>query len=110
MGGLGNINKVKGASKERLGRIIKSQRRGGKAPAQVLTVKVMTKKKQKQLEKAIRNEKRLLVSRGIIEMEEEMKDVVDTPVEKQRVVVEISPELLEVSAAGPGTTLGAPRF
>ncbi|KAG0177205.1 hypothetical protein DFQ28_006366 [Apophysomyces sp. BC1034] len=101
MGGLGNINKVKGASKERLGRIIKSQRRGGKAPAQVLTVKVMTKKKQKQLEKAIRNEKRLLVSRGIIEMEEEMKDVVDTPVEKQRVVVEISPELLEVSAAGP---------
>ncbi|KAF7726142.1 vesicle coat component [Apophysomyces ossiformis] len=101
MGGLGNINKIKGPTKEKLGRIIKSKKRAGQPAAQVLTVKVMSKKKQKQLEKAIRHEKRNLASRGIIEMEEEMKDVETASLEKQRVIVEIAPELLEASAAGP---------
>ncbi|KAI8379680.1 uncharacterized protein BYT42DRAFT_604989 [Radiomyces spectabilis] len=111
MGGVNNINKVKGACIEKKRRMDKRRskaRHGAIAPA-VLTVKTMSKKKQKQYEKALRNERRLLASKGIIQLEEEMTDVVDEPAKKRFVTVEIAPEMLAAAAAGPGTVLGAPQ-
>ncbi|KAL7321750.1 hypothetical protein PS15m_001487 [Mucor circinelloides] len=112
MGGVHNINKIKGHSKDRKARIAKSAAKA-KRPTKpsVTTKRVITKKKQKQLEKALRNEKKLLASKGLIEYEEEMKDVVLPSPGRQRVMTACIPsdEVLAAAAAGPGTTLGGPQ-
>ncbi|KAI8881541.1 hypothetical protein K501DRAFT_222747 [Backusella circina FSU 941] len=112
MGGVSNINKVKGPSTERRHRMRKSIRKASRPTLPTVTsAKVMTKKKQKQLEKAIRNEKKLLAKKGIIEYEEDMKDVVLPDPGRQRVMTACVPsdDILAAAAAGPGTTLGAPQ-
>ncbi|KAI9309381.1 hypothetical protein BJ944DRAFT_258637 [Cunninghamella echinulata] len=103
--GKSNLNKAKGISNEKRSRLLKAKRARTKGSPTVLSVKVLSKKKQKHLEKAIRNEKKLLASKGYIEMEEEMKDAVALAPERRRVVVEIPEEILAASASGPGTTL-----
>ncbi|KAI8642581.1 hypothetical protein BD408DRAFT_343939, partial [Parasitella parasitica] len=77
----------------------------------VTTKRVITKKKQKQFEKALRNEKKLLVAKGLIDYEEDMKDVILPSPGRQRVVSACIPsdEILAAAAAGPGTTLGGPQ-
>ncbi|CAO3629555.1 unnamed protein product [Cunninghamella blakesleeana] len=103
--GKSNLNKVKGISNEKRNRVLKAKRAKTRGSPDVVSVKVVSRKKQKQLEKAICNEKKLLASKGIIEMEEEMKDVVQVAPERRRVVVEIPEEILAAAASGPGTTL-----
>ncbi|KAI9366212.1 hypothetical protein BD770DRAFT_375647 [Pilaira anomala] len=112
MGGVHNINKIKGHSKEGFKRISKSIKKANNPTRPSITTKrVVTKKKQKAIEKAIRNEKKLLASKGLIEYEEEMKDVVLPSPGRQRVMNTCVPseELLAAAAAGPGTTLGGPQ-
>ncbi|KAI8340255.1 hypothetical protein BC941DRAFT_450733 [Chlamydoabsidia padenii] len=101
-----NMNKVKGASLEKRRRQQKAKRAASKPAPAVTASKNLSRKKQKKIEKALRNEKNYLAGRGLIEVEEEMKDVVEVPREKRRVVVTIPEEILAASAAGPGTTLG----
>jgi len=52
-----------------------------------------------------------LASKGLIEYEEEMKDVVLPSPGRQRVMTACIPsdEVLAAAAAGPGTTLGGPQ-
>ncbi|CAO3586804.1 unnamed protein product [Absidia cylindrospora] len=102
-----NMNKVKGPSLERRRRIQKAKRATSKPASAVTASKNLSRKKQKKVEKALRNEKNYLVSRGLIDQEEEMRDIVEVPREKQRVVVTIPEDILAASLAGPGTTLGS---
>ncbi|KAI7905837.1 uncharacterized protein BX663DRAFT_242617 [Cokeromyces recurvatus] len=109
MGGVCNINKVKGPSKERSRRIAKSIKKGNRQPAVITTNRVITKKKQKKIEKALKY--KYLASKGLIDYEEEMKDVVLPDPGKQRVITACIPsdEILAAAASGPGTTLGGPQ-
>ncbi|KAL4210392.1 hypothetical protein CU097_000311 [Rhizopus azygosporus] len=112
MGGICNINKPKGQSKEKLRRMAKSMKKStNRIQPTVTTTRVMTKKKQKQLEKAIRHEKKLLAKKGLIDYEEDMKDVAIVDPGRQRVITACIPsdEILQAAASGPGTTLGQPQ-
>lgn len=65
---------AKGQSKEKLRRMAKSMKKStNRIQPTVTTTRVMTKKKQKQLEKAVRHEKKLLAKKGLIDYEEDMK-------------------------------------
>ncbi|CAO3587919.1 unnamed protein product [Absidia cylindrospora] len=68
-----NMNKIKGPSLEKRKRIQKARRATSKPAPSVTASKNLSKKKQKKVEKALRNEKNYLVSRGLIDHEEEMK-------------------------------------
>ncbi|KAG1436913.1 hypothetical protein G6F56_013350 [Rhizopus delemar] len=109
MGGVCNINKAKGNSTEKMRRMSRSikKSKSGIQPS-ITTTRVVTKKKQKQLEKAIRHEKKLLAQKGLIDYEEEMKDVAIVDPGRQRVVTACIPsdEILQAAASGSGTTLG----
>ncbi|KAI9475912.1 MAG: hypothetical protein EXX96DRAFT_575113 [Benjaminiella poitrasii] len=111
MGGVSNINKVKGPSKERSRRIAKSIKRGNKQSSLITTNRVITKKKQKKIEKALKHEKKYLAAKGLIDYEEEMKDVVLPEPGKQRVITACIPsdEILAAAASGSGTILGGPQ-
>ncbi|KAG2217037.1 hypothetical protein INT45_003993 [Circinella minor] len=91
--------------KTRSGGISKQRRQ-----APVFQGRVISKKKQKQLEKAVKLEKRLLHQKGYLEApEEDMQDAnALVPSQKQKVIVEISAEALKAAASGRGTTLGQP--
>lgn len=56
-------------------------------------------------------EKKLLASKGLIDYEEDMKDVALPSPGRQRVMTACIPsdEILAAAAAGPGTTLGGPQ-
>ncbi|CDS11704.1 hypothetical protein LRAMOSA03967 [Lichtheimia ramosa] len=73
--------------------------------------RVITKKKQKQHDRAIKNTQKWLASKGLVAApEEEMSDlVVSSNPKLQRVVVEVPDHVLAAAAAGPGTTLGQPQ-
>ncbi|SAM03550.1 hypothetical protein [Absidia glauca] len=101
-----NMNKIKGPCLEKQRRQQKARRAASKPAPAVTASKNLSRKKLKKVEKALRNETNYLVSRGLIEKEEEMKDIVEVPREKRRVVITIPEEILAASAAGPGTTLG----
>ncbi|KAI9032731.1 hypothetical protein CLU79DRAFT_727655 [Phycomyces nitens] len=112
MGGKNNINKIRGPTNEKTKRIARgiAKSKSKFAPA-ITCVNVRSKKKQRQFEKAVSNEKKLLAKMGLIEYvpEEEMSDVVKVSPEMQRISVEVAPELLAAAAAGQGTTLGGPQ-
>ncbi|ORX46040.1 hypothetical protein DM01DRAFT_1386318 [Hesseltinella vesiculosa] len=132
-GGVSSINKIKGPS------LMAMRRQSHRIRKAKYTVEPTVlhgkqgygKKKQKQMERAIRNEQRFLVNAGLIEQaEEEMKgetlrwtgdrlgtnrysflyvtDVEQINPKKQRVQVIVPDEVLAAAAAGPGTTLGNP--
>ncbi|KAI8975286.1 hypothetical protein BDF20DRAFT_822233 [Mycotypha africana] len=112
MGGISNMNKIRGPSKYNAKRVAKhNSKRATKVVPAVTTKRVVTKKKQKQLEKALKNQKKLLAAKGIIEYEEDMKDVALPDPGRQRVITACIPpdEVLAAAAAGPGTILGAPQ-
>ncbi|KAI8143095.1 hypothetical protein BJV82DRAFT_669224 [Fennellomyces sp. T-0311] len=72
--------------------------------------RVQSKKKQKQVERAAKLEKRLLHQKGFLDApEEHMEDAALVTFQKQKVVVDIPEEVLLAAASGPGTTLGQPR-
>lgn len=106
------MNKKKGISQNRYRRIAKSIKKSNNpTKPSVTTKRVVTKKKQKQMEKALRHEKKLLASKGLIDYEEEMTDVAIPNPGRQRVMAACVPsdEVLAAAAAGPGTTLGGPQ-
>ncbi|KAI8973015.1 hypothetical protein BDB01DRAFT_839059 [Pilobolus umbonatus] len=109
MGGLHNHNKVKGVSKDRYKRIVKSQT---KRVATISMKRELTNKKRKLIEKAVRNRNKLLAKKGLIDYEEEMKDVAVINPGLQRVSHFCIPsdDVLAAAASGSGTTLGAPRL
>ncbi|KAI8075835.1 uncharacterized protein B0P05DRAFT_546593 [Gilbertella persicaria] len=112
MGGISNINNIRGPSKVHARRAAKNIKKNNRRVVPSVTTKrVVTKKKQKQLERAIKNEKKMLASKGLIELEEEMKDVALPNPLRQRVMNACMPsdEVLAAAAAGPGTILGGPQ-
>ncbi|KAI8380608.1 hypothetical protein EDC96DRAFT_561196 [Choanephora cucurbitarum] len=112
MGGISNINNIRGPSKYNARRVAKSIKKNNvRIVPSVTTKRVVTKKKQKQLERAIKNEKKALAAKGLIDYEEEMKDVALPNPLRQRVITACIPpeEVLAAAAAGPGTVLGGPQ-
>ncbi|KAI8066763.1 hypothetical protein BC940DRAFT_347501 [Gongronella butleri] len=109
-GGRSSINKSKGTSlnsqRRRISKVKKSKASFEKT---VLHGKQgLSAKKQKQMDRAIRNEQRFMASLGMGDgPEEEMTDVVQADPKKARVQVIVPEEVLAAAAAGPGTTLGA---
>ncbi|KAI8100126.1 uncharacterized protein BX664DRAFT_322938 [Halteromyces radiatus] len=102
-----NMNKIKGPSIEKRRRLQKAKAKSlHPKPAVITASKNLSRKKLKKVEKALRNEKRWMASKGLIVNEEEMTDVVEVPPEKRRVMVTIPEEILLASASGSGTTLG----
>ncbi|EIE89046.1 hypothetical protein G6F46_012718 [Rhizopus delemar] len=112
MGGVSNINKAKGHSREKMRRMARSAKESNRRiQPSVTTTRVMTKMKQKQLEKAIRYEKKILTQKGLINYEEDMKDVAVVDPGRQRVIAACisSDDVLQAAASGPETTLGGPQ-
>ncbi|KAK9721879.1 hypothetical protein K7432_003066 [Basidiobolus ranarum] len=72
----------------------------GKTENAIIRSAVPSKKKIKQLEKAIKFEHARLVEKGLAQAEEDMDDA-EEPVDELE-------ELVQASKNGPGTTLGGP--
>ncbi|RUS26879.1 hypothetical protein BC938DRAFT_484000 [Jimgerdemannia flammicorona] len=77
----------------------------------VIIEKPLSKKKQQQITVGMKHALRRLAATGKYVPEEEMKDAfaISEVKSTKSITVELSPEVLALSAAGPGTTLGAPR-
>ncbi|RUS21699.1 hypothetical protein BC937DRAFT_91785 [Endogone sp. FLAS-F59071] len=71
--------------------------------------KPLSKKKQQQIETSLKHELKRLTAAGKYVPEEEMIDAFALSSAKSTKSVELSPDILALSAAGPGTTLGAPQ-
>ncbi|ORZ02248.1 hypothetical protein BCR43DRAFT_481245 [Syncephalastrum racemosum] len=82
-------------------------------PSPIIKGRLMSKKKQKQYERALKNEQKHLLKRGLIDApEEEMTDAdgqVMLAQKVNRVTIDIPAEILAAAANGPGTTLGQPN-
>jgi len=71
--------------------------------------KVVSKKKQQQLAKALKHEQKALAAQGKIVIEEEMADAIEEDTQQRTAEIEIPQEVLAAAASGPGTTLGGPQ-
>ncbi|KAG2189260.1 hypothetical protein INT44_004402, partial [Umbelopsis vinacea] len=94
--------------KKRIRKNAYKARRGVKVPT-VEMRKLVSKKKQQQFAKALKNEQKGLAAQGKIVIEEEMADAIDEETQQRTGDFQVPEEVLVAAASGPGTTLGGPQ-